>query len=471
MTQTALFTAPTEYRHESVSFDPTVDVKNAPPVVDSIRAADSTLKVYTRSSPNYEVLRGMYNKLITAQPLAICRPTTIEQVQIIVRAARSASPPVPLGIRCGGHDVYGRGCTADSISIDMRELDHQTLSNDRQSIRFGGGVTSQNLVGFLDTHGLCTANGTAGNVGWTGWAVWGGYGPFNDYVGLGVDNILSATLILADGSVVEANAGSELLWGVRGAGGSFGVIVDVTVRVYPMPVILAGFIAYQWDESDKVLSGLQDMLDKGIPDAMCLQMGFMKTKWGVGMSLIFAWPDSETLDEGRKWLDAVRGLGAIQVDTVGETTFKAFQGITSRVVDEPVNVSTRSSAVPRFDPETIALLQKYSEAIPDGRQYNVIAHIGHGKSIRPNPDSSFATREPHVLFHINACDELERMGEAQAWVDGLMKELNATRHALNPVYVSFMGKDEDPRDSFGPNWDRLQALKASVDPEGIFRFP
>ncbi|OGE58232.1 hypothetical protein PENARI_c001G11611 [Penicillium arizonense] len=471
MTQTVLFTAPTEYRHESVPFDPAVDTENSPPVVDSIRATDSTLKVYTRSSPNYEALRGLYNKLITDQPLAICRPKTIEQVQIIVRAARSANPPVPLGIRCGGHDVYGRGCTPDSVSIDMRELDHQTLSTDRQSIRLGGGVTSRNLVGFLDTHGLCTANGTAGNVGWTGWAVWGGYGPFNDYVGLGVDNILAATLVLADGSVVEADPGSELLWGVRGAGGSFGVIVDVTVRVYPMPVILAGFIAYQWEESDKVLSGLQDMLDQGIPDAMCLQMGFMKTKWGVGMSLIFAWPDSESLEEGRTWLEAVRKLGAIQVDTVAETTFKAFQGITTRVVDEPVNVSTRSSSIPRFTPETIALLQKYSEAIPDGRQYNVIAHIGHGKSTQPNPDSSFATREPHVLFHINACDELDRMGEAKAWVDGLMRELNATGQALKPVYVSFMGKDEDPRDSFGPNWDRLQTLKKSVDPENVFRFP
>lgn len=63
------------------------------------------------------------------------------------------------------------------------------------------------------------------------------------------------------------------------------------------------------------------------------------------------------------------------------------------------------------------------------------------------------------------------MAEAQAWVDGLMKELNATRHALNPVYVSFMGKDENARESFGPNWDRLQALKETVDPESVFRFP
>ncbi|OOQ87502.1 FAD binding domain-containing protein [Penicillium brasilianum] len=458
VTTTLSLIAPPEHRHEPSPFDPAVDIKDAPSIITALNAADPSLKVYTRSSPNFETLRGVYNKLITHQPLAICRPQTIEQIQLIVRTARAANPPVPIVPRCGGHDVYGRGLKPDSLSIDMRELDTQTLAEDRQSVRIGGGVTSQNFVGFLDEHGLCTANGTAGNVGWTGWAVWGGYGPFNDYVGLGVDNILSARLVLADGSLVEAGPGSELLWGVRGAGGSLGVIVDVTVKVYPMPVILAGFIAYQWGESAKVLSGLQELLDRGIPDTMCLQMGFMKTKWGVGMSLIFAWPDSETLDEGRTWLETVRGLGAIQVDTVGE-------------MDEPVNVCTRSASVPRFTPETIALLQKYSEAIPDGRQYNVIAHIGHGKSTRPNPDTSFATREPHVLFHINACDEPERMDEARSWVDGLMKEMNATRQAMKPVYVSFMGEDEDPRVSFGSHWERLQALKQSVDPDNVFRFP
>lgn len=319
VTTTPSFIAPAEHRHEPSSFDPTIDTKDAPSIVTTLRTADDTLKIYTRSSPNFETLRGLYNKLITHQPLVICRPQTIEQIQLIIRTARAANPPIPVVPRCGGHDVYGRGLKPDSISIDMRELDTQLLAEDRESIRIGGGVTSQNFVGFLDNHGLCTANGTAGNVGWTGWAVWGGYGPLNDYVGLGVDNILSAKLVLADGSLVEADAGSELLWGVRGAGGGLGVIVETTVKVYPMPVILAGFIAYQWGASEKVLLGLQDLLDRGIPDTMCLQMGFMKTKWGVGMSLIFAWPDSKTLDEGRTWLETVRGLGEIQVDTVGES--------------------------------------------------------------------------------------------------------------------------------------------------------
>jgi FAD/FMN-containing dehydrogenase len=63
------------------------------------------------------------------------------------------------------------------------------------------------------------------------------------------------------------------------------------------------------------------------------------------------------------------------------------------------------------------------------------------------------------------------MDEARGWVNGLMKEMNATSQAMKPVYVSFMGEDEDPRDTFGSHWDRLQALKKSVDPENVFRFP
>ncbi|RJE18772.1 FAD binding domain protein [Aspergillus sclerotialis] len=470
MSTTTSFTAPNQYRHVPTPFHPDVDAQSPEPIIQTLLSLDSSLKLYARSSPQYASLRGVYNKLVTAEPLAICRPTTIEQVQLIVRTVSSTGGKVPLGIRCGGHDVWGRGCIADSITIDMREMDAQTLANDHESVCIGGGVTSRNLVNFLDSHGLCTANGTAGNVGWTGWAVWGGYGPLNDFVGMGVDNILSAKVVLADGTLVEAGPGSELLWGVRGAGGTFGVIVEVTVKVYRMPTILAGFIVYKWEESMQMLLGLQELLDKGVPDALCLQMGFRKTKRGMGMSLIFTWADTETIDEGRKWLDVMKQLAGVVVSTVSVTTFTAFQKSTTRVVDDPVNVFTRSVSIPRFTPETIALLVNYSEAIPDTRQYTIIAHIAHGKGTRPNDASCFGTRRPHVLFHINACDEPEHISEAQRWTDGLMKDLVGTGQTLKPVYVSFMGKDEDPRESFGENWDRLQALKKSVDKDNLFRF-
>lgn len=167
----ASFTAQREFRHEDVPFDPAEDAQPAGDrAIEALRAQIPHLKVYGRASPRYDTLRQVYNLQVTAKPLVICRPQTIPQVQAIVRLVVDLG--LPLGARCGGHDVWGRGCVADSVTIDMREMDTQQLAADKQTVTIGGGVTSGNLVGFLDSHGLCTANGTARHVGWTGWAIW-----------------------------------------------------------------------------------------------------------------------------------------------------------------------------------------------------------------------------------------------------------------------------------------------------------
>ncbi|CAJ2509006.1 Uu.00g140320.m01.CDS01 [Anthostomella pinea] len=453
------------FRHDSIPFDPARDLQSSDnPVIQELRETVPDLKIYTRSSPRYESVRQVYNLLNKAQPLVICRPQSIPQVQAIVRTA--ARFDAPLAVRCGGHDVWGRGCIADSVTIDMREMDTQQLATGGSSVTIGGGVTSDNFVGFLHSHGLCTANGTAGHVGWTGWAIWGGYGPLNDYVGLGVDNILAAKMVTATGDLVEAD--EDLLWGIRGAGGNLGVIVETRVKVYPIHRILAGFIGYSWDEAEAVLLKLQSLLDNGVPNSLCVQIGFMKSEWGIGMTLIFIWPAPD-LDEGKKWLEMVRDLGTVVVDTVAETTFKDFQKITSRPVTDPANVYTRSASIPSFTTATVAELKQRIEAIPDTRQYNVIAHIGHGKSTEPNPSSCFATRQPHVLFHINACDEADEMTGAAAWVDEVVSGLKSTGELMKPVYVSFMGEDENTDQSFGDGWERLKALKRRHDAKDTFR--
>ncbi|KAB5542441.1 FAD binding domain-containing protein [Coniochaeta sp. 2T2.1] len=462
----ASFTATSAHRHEVIPFDAAQDAQpGGSRVIEALLSNVPGLKLFTRASPRFEALRAVYNTLITSQPLVVCRPTTVEQVQGIVRTV--AGSGTRIAVRGGGHDVWGRGCVADSVTIDLRELDGQVLAADKTSVKVGGGVTSDNFVAFLDDHGLCTAQGTAGTVGWTGWALWGGYGPFNDYVGLGVDQILAAKVVTADGELVQAD--DELLWGIRGAGGNLGVVVETTVKVYSMPKILAGFIGYAWEDAEKVLLGLQQLLDEGAPDALCVQMGFMKSEWGLGATLIFIWPDSEDLAEGRKWMDKLTGLGTVLVNTTEETTFKQFR---SKLPDyDPANVYTRSASFPKFTPATIGAITRQIEAIPGERQYVAVAHIGHGKGARPNPASCFGTRRPHVLLHINACEDepAEMVRGAVAWVGGLVANLRATGELMNPPYVSFMGDDESARESFGEeNWGRLTELKKRVDRGDVF---
>lgn len=316
------FIAATPFRHDAITFDPAHDAQTSGSrIIEKLLAAVPDLKVYARTSPRYEALRGGYNKLITAKPLVICRPASVAQVQAIVKTATVLE--IPIGVRCGGHDVFGRGCIADSITIDMRELDTQELAQDKKTVTAGGGITSKNLVGFLASHGLCTSNGFAGEVGWTSWASWGGYGPLGDYVGLGVDNIVGATIVTANGDVVEADG--ELLWALRGAGGNLGIIVETKIKTYPMTTIQAGFIVYPWDETSQVLQGLQKLLDAGVPDKLCIQAGFSKGDWGLGMALTYIWPESETIQiEGKEWLNKLKSLGTVVVDTIRESKLFGF---------------------------------------------------------------------------------------------------------------------------------------------------
>lgn len=69
-------------------------------------------------------------------------------------------------------------------------------------------------------------------MGYVGWSTFGGYGPFSALHGLGVDQIVSAKVVNAKGDIVVAT--DELLKGIRGAGGAFGVIVELTIKVFPL---------------------------------------------------------------------------------------------------------------------------------------------------------------------------------------------------------------------------------------------
>jgi len=152
----------------------------------------------------------------------------------------------------------------------------------------------------------------------------------NSYTGFGADNIVSARVVTADGNVVDAAANDDLLWGLRGAGGSMGIVVESTVRTYAVSTMLGGQIQYKQGESAKALLGLQRLLEAGVPQELCLQIELSQKDAGMAVDVIAGWLGDA--DEGQKWLDMVRGLAEVQLDTVEQSEYRC--SINSSILQE-----------------------------------------------------------------------------------------------------------------------------------------
>ena len=188
------------------------------------------LPVITPASSEYRSLRAAYQLENQTEPLAIVRPRTAEDVAAVIPLAHTHG--VKITVRSGGHDIFGRSFAEGAIAIDMRPLNAVHVSEDRKTARIGGGTLMGGLLEALAKFHLITPFGSVPSVGYVGWATLGGYGQLSPHYGLGVDQIVEAKIANSKGEVVDADR--EMLKGIRGAGGNFGVIVELTIKVYPL---------------------------------------------------------------------------------------------------------------------------------------------------------------------------------------------------------------------------------------------
>ena len=171
------------------------------------------------------------------KPLAIIRPTTHEDVSSIVMFCASRS--VPFVVRNGGHDSAGRSQVDGALTIDLRDMNSVSISADRRTAKVNGGASAGDVADALGAHGLVTPVGANSTVGYVGWATCAGYGVMARSRGLGLEQILAAKLVNWEGKILDAE--DDLLKGVRGAGPAFGIIVELTIKVYPLDTVRTPF--------------------------------------------------------------------------------------------------------------------------------------------------------------------------------------------------------------------------------------
>ena len=116
--------------------------------------------------------------------------------------------------------------------------------------------------------GLACPSGIISTTGVGGLTLGGGLGHLSRKFGLTVDNLLAADVVLADGSLVAADAEHhpDLLWALRGGGGNFGVVTSFTFRLHPLDMVVAGPMLWPLDRAGEVLRWYRDFLPSAPED-------------------------------------------------------------------------------------------------------------------------------------------------------------------------------------------------------------
>src|SRR5947207_2679224 len=184
--------------------------------------------------PGYDRARTVFNGMIDRRPALIARCTGPADVVAAVRFARSQE--LLVAVRAGGHSVPGYGVCDGGLVIDVAPMKGIWVDPDAGTARGQSGLLwgefdrETQLVGLATTGGRRTSTGVAGQT------LGSGSGWLERKLGLTCDNLLAAEVVTADGDVVrvDESRNPDLLWGLRGGGGNFGVVTALELRLHPV---------------------------------------------------------------------------------------------------------------------------------------------------------------------------------------------------------------------------------------------
>ena len=429
--------------------------------------------------PGYDLSRRVFNAMVDRRPALIARCATTADVAAAVLFARDTG--LVVAVRSGGHSVTGLGVCDGGIVIDLSGLKTIEVDAAARRAKVGGGVLWGELDAATQQHGLHTPGGRVTTTGVGGFTTGGGYGWTSSRCGLACDNVVSAEVVLADGSVVTASEdeNADLLWGIRGGGGNFGIVTEFEFRLHELgPIVLAGLALWPLDRAAEVMRAWRDYADAA-PDEVstaCLLItappedfvpASLRGLPALGVAVVYV-GDPE---EGVAAVQPLRDLRP-ELDRVGPIPYTAFQAMIDPAAPPGLRSywrgeyleSLTDGAIETFLRDGVALV----EASPPLTQA-VVFRIGQAINAVPEGATAFSQRDANYLFHPIAvwqdADDDARMIEGGRAFAETMR-----RFATGGAYLNFTPEADRVRDGYGARtYERLVALKETYDPENLFR--
>ena len=425
----------------------------------------------------YENARKVYNAMIDKRPAVVVRCTGVADVIAAVKAAHAEG--LAVAVRGGGHSVPGFGTADDAVVVDLTRMRGIRTDPDAKTVRAEGGCTWGDFNHATHAFGLATTGGIISTTGIAGLTLGGGIGYLTRGAGLSLDSLVSADVVLADGSFTTASAdrNPDLFWALRGGGGNFGVVTSFEFALRPLKNVVAGPMFFEVDDAPKVLRAFDAYIDRAPRELGAF------FAWQIAPPLPFI-PEDRHGDtfcalvacwagppaDAERALAPLREAAPVVAEAVGPMPYPAINSAFDALV--PPGLQHYWKAV-------------FSKGLTDGA---IDAHVTHGPKVPVvnstvhiypingavhdvAPDATaFGHRDAKYAMVVAGMWPDPAQNEAKVrWVRDYYKAL--APHAEEGGYINFAAGDDMNRvqANFGKNYARLREVKSKYDPGNVFR--
>jgi len=449
----------------------------------------------TPEHPEYEkaLTRWAANSRRRAAIVAFVR----DEADVTLALKYAKKNGLAIAIRGGGHNPAGASSVEGGLVIDLsRHLSGTRVDTEKKLAYVGGGAIWEGVNAATMKHNLATTGGTVSHTGVGGLTLGGGFGYLSGSHGLVIDNLVQATVVIADGTVLTASdtENSDLFWGIRGGGSNFGVVTEFVLKVYPQRrTIYSGFIIYPASALDAIMKVILDKHEKGFDEresfVVALSLG-PDANHTPAVTVLPFYNGSE--EEGRK---AFKPFLDIEPKIFDQTREMPYEESNTLLDDQnPIGNNYYLKSVDQLRPDA-EVAKKVAESVYSlSREHSIhityIFEFWNLNKINTIPvDATAFQRSPrlssvaNIQYSHDTPEQLAIVRKAAEHISNIVTSVEGNANLNNgyanynsevPVLVDVhqdehgSASSEKTKALFGPKHERLAALKQKYDPELIF---
>ena len=427
---------------------------------------------------DYDGARKVYNAMIDKRPALIAQCATPDDVANAVAFARGYD--LVLAVRGGGHNGAGLGTCDDGVVIDLSPLNAIDVDPQARTVRVGGGCTWCDVDRATNEHGLATPSGIISTTGVGGLTLGGGIGHLSRKFGLTIDNLLEAELVLASGERVHVSAeeNPDLYWAIRGGGGNFGVVTSFVFRLHEVGTVVGGPTFWPVELGAEVLSAYREFLPAA-PRELNGFFAFHTVPPGPPFpeeihlrkvcGVVWCYVGSEH-EAAQAMAPLLEALPKPLLHGVGSMPHSALQSAFDGLYPAGDQWYWRADFVKEIPDEAVQIHAQFGAEMPTMKSTMHLYPIDGAAHDPGSADTPWSYRDAKWGAVFAGVDpDPENVDVIRRWSIDYFSALHP--YSTGGAYVNMMMDEgqERVRASYRDNYDRLARIKATSDPDNVFR--